>query len=467
MTAEKVVNQALWLLLFAILAPLLGPRPYGQFSLVMVFIGLCDFVLADGAVEALVTITDLNEAAMATANLANAGLAILIGGVLMLFAPILAAAFGDAEMAWLIRALLPLPVLSLLSAVPIAMLRRGLHYKRLALRSILALSIGGACGVAAACAGWGVKALVLQVLAQRAIELLVAWSSVPARLRFGWAGSMFRELRRVAVHVYTARVMSFGGAQLPRLLIGYLMGAEVLGLYVLANRFLDVVTTTVIFPQIDVGRIEMRTLPPGGEAFSARFARMACDAAILSFPIILGATILMPDLFHMWLDHRWLPGIVPAQWMMLSGVPVLFTASLDVAFLAARQSGVYARISMWHAVTTVVTVVLCAPLGLGGMCLCLAIRPWLLLPVLSRMARRRLHLNAAAAFIPPVRSLAGAILMAAILALPVLRPAWLDPRVTFCGLILLGIAIYGLWCQLFTREPLRDALSGLFAPRSH
>jgi O-antigen/teichoic acid export membrane protein len=38
-TVEKVAQQVLWLVLFSILAPILGPGPYGVFSIVMVFIG--------------------------------------------------------------------------------------------------------------------------------------------------------------------------------------------------------------------------------------------------------------------------------------------------------------------------------------------------------------------------------------------------------------------------------------------
>ena len=44
---EKLMQQAVWLLLFLILAPILGPRPYGQFAIVMVFIGCCEIVVVE------------------------------------------------------------------------------------------------------------------------------------------------------------------------------------------------------------------------------------------------------------------------------------------------------------------------------------------------------------------------------------------------------------------------------------
>jgi O-antigen/teichoic acid export membrane protein len=148
-TVEKVAQQALWLILFSILAPILGPGPYGVFSIVMVFIGFCELVLTDGMVEVLVTLVDLEQPHVATTNLlaglAAAGLGLLLCGL----APAVGALFQNDDIRRLMWALAPLPLLSFLSAAPIAMLRREMQFRRLALRSIASLALGGAAGI-----GW-------------------------------------------------------------------------------------------------------------------------------------------------------------------------------------------------------------------------------------------------------------------------------------------------------------------------
>ena len=53
-------------------APILGPGPYGVFSIVMVFIGFCELVLGDGMVEVLVTLVEF-KGPRATTNLCRAG----------------------------------------------------------------------------------------------------------------------------------------------------------------------------------------------------------------------------------------------------------------------------------------------------------------------------------------------------------------------------------------------------------
>src|ERR1700722_6633736 len=89
-TFEKVTQQVLWLILFAVLAPILGPRPYGLFSIVMVFGGLCELILLEGAIEALVMVDDLEHLHTTTANLTNGGIAIALAVAISVLAPVIA-----------------------------------------------------------------------------------------------------------------------------------------------------------------------------------------------------------------------------------------------------------------------------------------------------------------------------------------------------------------------------------------
>ncbi|MEI9985071.1 MAG: hypothetical protein WDN69_18895 [Aliidongia sp.] len=51
---------------------------------------------------------------------------------------------------------------------------------------------------------------------------------------------------------------------------------------------------------------------------------------------------MTPDMFRIWLDHRWAAGIVPMQFVLLSGVPLALFYCIDAAFLAANLSRLFA-----------------------------------------------------------------------------------------------------------------------------
>ena len=200
----------------------------------MVFIGFCELVLGDGMVEVLVTLVELKGPHVATTNLlaglAAAGLGLLLCGL----APAVGALFQDDDIRRLMWALAPLPLLSFLSAAPIAMLRRDMQFRRLALRSIASLALGGAAGIALARAGGGIWALALQVVVHRFAEVGIAWASVPLRFQLGWSRPHFAEMRPIGISVFSARVMMYVSAQTPRLVLGYMLGPVQVGLFTLA-----------------------------------------------------------------------------------------------------------------------------------------------------------------------------------------------------------------------------------------
>ncbi len=466
LTSERVTQQALSLILFAVLAPILGPRPYGVFAIVMVFVGFCEWILLEGAVEALVTVDDLEHLHTTAANLTNGVVALVFGLAMSALAPAIAAALHDAEIRNVMWTLAPMPVLSTLSAVPIAVLRRSLKFKQLAIRSILGLTIGGVFGIVLAVAGAGVWALVLQVLAQRIAELVIAWIAVPVRFGVTWSAPHFHELRPVALNVFTARIMTTMTDQLPRLVLGFTLGPTDVGLFALGSRFQDIIVNTMARPRTAVGRIELRAAKIGSAEFQRDFANMVQSASILSFPCYLGTAALAPSLFHLWLNQEWQAGIVPAQLIVLSGVPMVLFYSFDAALLAGNLSSVVRGIAILQGVTLAVTVVCAAPFGLTAACLALAVRPWLLLPFVLMIFRRATNIPGRSTLLPSVRALIGAVIMAGLLTLPFPHPTWMNGALVFALQVIAGIIIYFSYLYCFARGALRSFLSTVLSRRS-
>jgi O-antigen/teichoic acid export membrane protein len=58
LTTKTVFSQVFAILLFAIQAPVLGPRAFGLMSVVMVFVGFCEYLKSDGFASSLTTPMD-------------------------------------------------------------------------------------------------------------------------------------------------------------------------------------------------------------------------------------------------------------------------------------------------------------------------------------------------------------------------------------------------------------------------
>ena len=462
LTIEKVTQQALWLILFAILAPILGPRPYGLFAIAMVFVGFCEWVLFEGTVEALVTVEELGSEHINTANLVNIGISIAFGILMWASAPWLADIFHDGEMKLVIWMLSLMPLLTALSAPPIAVLRRSMHYKQLAIRSVIGLTIGGIFGIILGIMGLGVLALVVQVLAQQFAELMVVWIAAPTRFGCTWSARHFDELRPVAVNVLTARMASLVTGQFPRVVLGYTLGPTDVGFFSLANRFVDIIIHTSVVPRTDVGRIELRTARPGTDKFVHHLAKVMQNVSMLSFPCFLGAAALVPELFRLWLDHRWAPGIVPTQLLLLSGLPLAMFYCIDAALLAANLSSEFRKLAHWQGLSVAATVLCAAPFGLNATCFALAIRPWIVLPVFLIRFRRLCQVPISRVLLSPLRSLVGATCMAAFLSLPFLHPALTGRWVALVLMVSLGFLFYVTYLYCFARGQLVELVADVF-----
>jgi O-antigen/teichoic acid export membrane protein len=258
-------------------------------------------------------------------------------------------------------------------------------------------------------------------------------------------------------------MMSLVTGQLPRVVLGYTLGATEVGLFALGNRFLDIIVHTTVVPRTAVGRIELRDEKVGSVEFERDFARMLRQASVLAFPFAVGMAALLPQLFHLWLSKAWQDGIIPAQLIVLSSVPMVLFYSFDSALLAANFSSVFRRMANLQGVTVALTVLCAAPFGLTVTCLALAVRPWILLPVIAVMFRRATHISELRALAPALRLLIGAVVMAAFLHLTFTPRMGVGGAVQLGVQVLIGVLLYFSYLYCFARNDLCALAPAVFS----
>lgn len=450
---EKFAQQAIWLLLFFILAPILGPRPYGQFAIVMAFIGFCELVLTQPLVHALLSMETLERDHLRTASLAGLALALLSGGIVFLAAPYLAKAFGEAEIEPIFKTLSAVPAIMALTAAPVAVLKSHLLFRLLALRSILALAMGGIVGVGLALSGAGVWSLVGQFVAQRITEAIILWATAHTRFELGWSKRHFAELRHYMVNVFFIHSMAFASGHVPRLILGFFLGPVDLGLFVFAWRILDALVWTTLIPPSEVARVTLRQFQKGTKELEAAFGRILEETALVAIPICCGAAAVIPLIFTILLDSRWQPAVFASQLMILSAIPLMVFYFGASVLLAMKRPQDEAKMTLAHAVAGSLFVLAAAPFGLNAACFVTLLRQLLLIPMLFYFLSRQCGISprAVAAAVSP--ALAASLLMgyAVTLAAPIVEHQF-GPIVSLVILVCMGIAIY-------------VPLAGIVAPR--
>jgi O-antigen/teichoic acid export membrane protein len=444
-TSEKVAQQILWFALFAVLGPILGPKPYGLFALAMVVIGFCELVLAEAAAEALLSIPEMSQAHVGTANVCNVVAGVLAGLVAAGVGQLLAWTMNEPIVAAIFLALSPLPLLSSLVASPTALLKRDMQFKQFAVRSITGLTIGGALGIAAALSGFGVWALVIQVVAQRMAEVVVLWASAPKAFALSWSRSCFADLRQCAFNVFAARSWTWVAAQAPRLIVGWMLGPTNLGLFTLATRVADVLLQVVLVPAAQIARLEMRRYADDLESLEEAMKRLLRDVGILAFPISIGLAAVAPTLCGVWLGPSWSGSGVGTAIMVLTICPWTYFYCSTAVMMGLGLSKLDVTVQAVLGLSSAAATVLAAPFGLNAVCWALLFRLVVLVALPLLVLRKGAGQDPLKLFLAPIGLLVAAGFMGGVVQA-------LTPAIThFAGrllalpaLVAAGVVVYGV-----------------------
>ena len=449
LTTKTVFSQVFALLLFAIQAPVLGPKAFGLISIVMVFVGFCENVPGEAAAEALISVREIDERHYRTMTTVNVLLSAAIGMAVFVGAHRIAGWFGEPGLASILRWMSVLPAISAFAAAPIAATKRDMQFQPLALRSIGSLFVGGIVGLVLTLAGAGVWALVWQAIVTRLVASVVLWYTVPLKFGLGFSSRHFRELTHFAAPTLVSRFLTWSCNQIPRLMLGLYWGSTDLGLFSLASRLGDILLEVAVVPRYAVARVELRKYAGDHAGLDAALRRTFTFLTVFCFPLCVGGAAIVPTLFRVWLDPRWIGAIVPAQCLLLPCVALVTQYLGGAALLAMNFQRQEAMVSIAQTAVTVLAVVACAPFGLLATSIGIAARAFVLLPLSVGLLKHYCAISASTIFRPQWPPLAASLIMGAcVWALRTVLEGTVADIVALPLLILAGAAVYTLMVRL-------------------
>lgn len=379
--AQKWGYHAVRLLVFVVLARLLDPASFGVVALAGVFVLLGEMLVDQGFADALVQRTAVGPAHLDSAFWASFAIGVMLTAGCVLFAGPLAAVFDEPRLAPVLRALGPVLLITSLSRTHEALLRRELAFKRIAKISLASVAVGGAAGLWLAMLGYGVWALVAQLLVQRLVQLPCLWFSVAWRPRLRFSLPHFRALARFGVNVVGINLLNVANRQADHLLIGYFLGSTALGYYTVGYRLirilLDLLPQAIMpvafsaFSRLKAEPVRLR------EAFYEATRVMALGA----FPAFCGLALLAPAVTEVVFGPQWAPSASVMQ--VLTAIAALQSISLlcPAALKALGRPQWVLLITAANAVANVAAFAIAVHWGIVAVAAAYAVRGYLLWPL--------------------------------------------------------------------------------------
>jgi O-antigen/teichoic acid export membrane protein len=300
------------------LARLLAPHDFGVYAVALAAMQFVIHINDIGLIPATIQWRGRLEDMAATASTLAASCSFLVYGVTWFLAPSFAHFSGVPEATWAIRLYTANVLIDGITAVRSAYLLRTFQQRRYVLANAAGVVVNGVVAIGLSFAGAGAMALVGGQLASSAATsaLVFAWARLPFRI--GIDRAVARKLLSFGLPLTVSLAVQSILEQSDKVVVGRVLGAGVLGLYMLG------VSISGWTPGIIGGAVRFVSLPGFArlserdeDSLSKGVTRSLFLLFLAVIPIAVLIAVLADPLIMFLYGPKWLPAATPLRFLMI------------------------------------------------------------------------------------------------------------------------------------------------------
>ncbi len=324
-TAAATLVSAVGQVAFVVvLARLLDPAAFGLMAMATLTLRFASVFAQGGFSQTLMQKLSIRAEDTTAALLLALVISGSLYGLMALIAPWFAEGFRSTELTALIRVLGCCLILSSLSSLPLALLRRAGRFKRVTAIELFSFVVGyGAVGMLSAHRGWGVWSLVAATVSQQALLLILASVSVRYPLAWPVPQSAFAAVWAQGSRYSVVGFLEFLFSTFESFFVGRQFGNALLGGYnraaMLTNLPVELAVTAVtkvLFPALASMQSEPRRLAGG-------FQILLLCIGLFSTALACGISAASGDVVLLLLGPQWV-SITPLVSVLAFAAPLAF-----------------------------------------------------------------------------------------------------------------------------------------------
>ena len=332
---EVLVKRGFDLIVTLVLANILFPEQFGIIGMATVVTSFV-LVLSDvGISSALIQKAkeDLKDNHLFTSFWAGIIWAIFLYAVVYFILTPLVSDFYSQPILLKVIPILSLPILiSSFNNIQQAILKRALDFKKIALVKNTASFVGGTGAIIMALNGFGIWALVFNVVFPFFVMLPLFFYATKWLPKFVWDTQSFKEIFSFGLYTLGTSIIINITTHIDYLIIGKLISAAALGAYTFAFMLTNLIRAQitsmlnrVMFPfyssiQSDLG------------AVTAHYLKIIKYYAIIIYPLMLGILLFSDTIIIDFFGQKWFDAIKPAKILAISVLVTVLTNGYNLIF---------------------------------------------------------------------------------------------------------------------------------------
>ena len=351
------------------LARILGPEDFGPIGMLAIFSAIAGTLQDSGFVAAIANRKKVTHDDYNAVFWFNVLISLAMYAALFAAAPLIVDFFDEPSLLWLSRYIFIGFVVAGFGIAPSAYLFRELKVREKSISIILSIIVSGSVGIAMAVNGYSYWGIATQSILYVLVRSIVCWWYTPWRpsikvdfspLRYLFAFSYRLLITNIFLRV-NWNIFSFilGGNKL-------YSNADV-GNYTKAAEWMTMGADTVNGMVNGLAQPVLAKVADDKEVQLHIFRRMLRFTAFVSFPLLLGLSLVAPEIIVIAITDKWIESAhmlrILALWGAFMPIQSMFTNLL----VSRGKSAIFMWGTMAQGIIVLLLLVFMAPLGINGM----------------------------------------------------------------------------------------------------
>lgn len=303
--SQQLATRGVGIVVTLLLARFLAPEDFGLIAMMSVFLALGSSLMESGLREALIRQNKVSQKDYATAFYSNLILGWFAYIALFISAPLIAEFYSEPRLIELIRvASLTIIVMSF-QVIQVASLSRRLNFKAQFKSALPASLFSGLSAIVMAKMGYGIWALIAQLLLSSLIQTIILWRIEKWRptLEFSWES--LKGMYQFGYKLFISGVIDTIFQNLYISLIAKLFTASIAGLYFFSNSIKELLVQQLVRSIQAVTYPALASVQNDDFLLKQGYKKIVILMTFLLFPVILFLSALAEPIFQLFLPEKW------------------------------------------------------------------------------------------------------------------------------------------------------------------
>lgn len=307
---ERCGAQGVTFIVSIVLARLLDPDVYGTVALVTVFTTIMQVFVDSGMGNALIQKKEADDLDFSSVFFFNIAVCSLLYLIMFIAAPFIAAFYKMPELTSVIRVLSLILIISGVKNVQQAYVSRNMQFKKFFFSTIGGTIGAAVVGIIMAYMGFGVWALVAQMLFNAAVDTIILWITVKWRPKMMFSFQRLKSLFSFGWKLLASSLLDTVYNDLRQLIIGKIYSKNDLAFYNQGKKFPHLIVTNINTSIDSVLLPTMSKAQDDKNAVRSMTRRAIKTSTYIMMPVMIGLAVCAEPLISLILTDKWLPCVL-------------------------------------------------------------------------------------------------------------------------------------------------------------